>query len=118
MAKEFQLYGATWAELMHKSGLKPTSYKRAFNLAIARKWFVGGGRRGEAYHLNPDGSWRAALGPLNSAVDQSNSHPEIRSGGLNSDPIRTLNPNSDIDSIVALASEAIRYVDQKKRNQG
>ena len=32
MAKEFQPYGATWAELMHKSGLKPTAYKRALEI--------------------------------------------------------------------------------------
>jgi len=104
MAKEFQPYGATWAELMHKSGSKPTSYKRAFNWAVDRKWFVGGGKRGELYYLNPDGCWRAALGPAQS--------------GPNADPIRTLDPHSNIDSVVALASEAIRYADQKKRSEG
>jgi hypothetical protein len=114
MAKEFPPYGATWAELKHKSGLKPTTYKRAFNWAAEREWFIGGGKRGELYRLNPDGSWRAALGPLNTAVDQSNSHPGVRSSGPNADPIRTLDPNSNIDSVVAFASEAIRYVDQKK----
>ena len=121
MAKEFQPYGATWAELKHKSGSKPTSYKRAFNLAIARKWFVGGGKRGELYYLNPDGCWRAALGPVPAcrsadAAVKSNSHSDVRSGGPDADPIRTLDPDSNIDSVVALASDAIRYVDQKKRN--
>jgi hypothetical protein len=101
MAKEFQPYGATWAELMHKSGSKPTSYKRAFNWAVDRKWFVGGGEQGAAYYLNPDGCWRAALGPAQS--------------GPSSDPVRTLDSNSNkIDSVVALASEAIRFVDRKK----
>ena len=38
----------------------------------------------------------------------------VRSGEPNVDPTRTLDPNSKIDSVVALASEAIRYVDQKK----
>jgi hypothetical protein len=123
MVKEFQPYGATWAELMHKSGSKPTSYKRAFNLAITRKWFVGGGKRGELYYLNPDGCWRAALGPVPAcrsadAAVKSNSHSELRSSEPNVDPIRTLDPNSKIDRIVALASEAIRYVDQKKRSEG
>jgi hypothetical protein len=118
MAKEFQPYGATWAELMHKSGSKPTSYKRAFNLAIARKWFVGGGKRGEAYYLNPDGCWRAALGPVLARRTESNAHSDVRSSGPNADPIRTSDPNSNIDSVVALASEAIRYVDQKKRSEG
>jgi hypothetical protein len=116
MAKEFQPYGATWAELKHKSGIKPTSYKRAFNFATERKWFVGGGKRGELYCLNPDGCWRDALGPVLTRRTESNSYPEIRSGGPDADRIRTLDPNSEIDSVVALASEAIRYVDQKKRN--
>jgi hypothetical protein len=119
MAREFQPYGATWAELKNKSGLKPTTYKRAFNWATDRKWFVGGGKRGELYCLNPDGSWRAALGPVPAyrtadAVVESHSHPDVRSSGPDADRIRTLDPNSEIDSIVALASEAIRYVDQKK----
>jgi hypothetical protein len=105
MAKEFQPYGATWAELMHKSGSKPTSYKRAFNWAMGKKWFVGGGKQGAAYYLNPDGCWRAAPGPASS--------------GPSSDPVRTLDSNSSkIDSIVVLASEAIRYADQKKRSEG
>ena len=121
MAKEFQPYGATWAELMHKSGSKPTSYKRAFNFAMERKWFVGGGKRGELYYLNPDGCWRAALGPVPArrsadAAAKSDSHPELRAGEPDVDLIRTLDPDSNIDSVVALASDAIRYVDQKKRN--
>jgi hypothetical protein len=45
---------------------------------------------------------------------ESNLHPEVGPSGPNADPIQTLDPNSKIDSIVALASEAIRYVDQKK----
>jgi hypothetical protein len=48
------------------------------------------------------------------AVIESNSHSGGRSSGPNVDPIRTLDPDSNIDSVVALASEAIRYVDQKK----
>jgi len=48
------------------------------------------------------------------AAVKSNSHPELRSSEPNVDPIRALDPDSKIDSIVALASEAIRYVDQKK----
>ena len=114
MAKEFQPYGATWAELQKKSGLKPTAYKRAFNFATDRKWFVGGGKRGEPYYLNPDGCWRAALGPAFRPTDatEPNSHPEIRSGGPDADLIQTLDPNSRIDSVVALASEAIRHANE------
>ena len=116
MAKEFQPYGATWAELKHKSGSKPTSYKRAFNYATEKKWFVGGGKQGAPYNLNPDGSWKAALGVDTTVASvKSNFHTETGALGLSSDPVRTLDSDSsNIDSIVALASEAIRYVDQKK----
>ena len=82
MAKEFQPYGATWAELMHKSGSKPTSYTAVASV-------------------------------------KSNFHTETGALGLSSDPVRTLDSSSsNIDSVVALASEAIRYVDQKKRSEG
>jgi hypothetical protein len=116
MAKEFQPYGATWAELMHKSGSKPTSYKRAFNFAIDRKWFVGGGKQGAPYNLNPDGSWKAALGVDRSMVSvKSGVRAETETDGPSSDPVRALDlSSSKIDSAVALASEAIRYADQKK----
>src|SRR6516165_8315237 len=115
MVNEFQPYGATWAELQKKSGLKPTAYKRAFNFATERNWFVGGGGQGKPYCLNPNGCWRAALGPwFLTGSSESNLQPETWSGGPSSDPVQTLDPNSKIDSVVALASEAIRYVDQKK----
>ena len=122
MVREFQPYGATWAELMHKSGLKPTAYKRAFNFATERKWFVGGGGQGKPYYLNPDGSWRAALGPAYAGADKgmnvdpvgTNLQSETWPSGPSSVVVQTLDPNSKIDRIVALASDAIRYVDQKK----
>ena len=120
MAK--QPYGATWAELMHKSGSKPTSYKRAFNLAIARKWFVGGGKRGELYCLNPDGSWRAALLgpdmdsdlPLNITVGivKPVSDAETGTSGPSGPGSVPLDPEAE--SHLALMSEAIQFVDQKK----
>jgi len=50
----------------------------------------------------------------NRAPVGSNHRPEIRPDEPNADPNRTLGPNSKTDSIVALASDAIRYVDQKK----
>jgi hypothetical protein len=113
MVQEFQPYGATWAELRKKSGLKPTAYKRAFNFATERKWLVGGGGRGELYCLNPDGCWRAALGPVFLAASvEPNLHPEIGSSGPNADPIQTLDPNSKIDDVVAVASEAIQHANK------
>jgi carboxypeptidase Taq len=56
----------------------------------------------------------ATMVPSADAVVKSNAHSDVRSGGPDVDPIRTLDPHSNIDSVVALASEAIRYADQKK----
>jgi len=118
MVAEFQPYGATWAELKKKSGMTRPSYKRAFNRAKEMKWFVGGGGQGKPYYLNPDGCWRAALEPAGSSVSsvKSNLHPEARDSEPGLNPVRASDATSKVDRIVALASEAIRYVDQKKRN--
>ena len=43
-----------------------------------------------------------------------NLQSETWSSGPSSVVVQTLDPNSKIDRIVALASDAIRYVDQKK----
>jgi hypothetical protein len=111
MVNEFQPYGATWAELQKKSGLKPTAYKRAFNFATDRKWFLGGGGQGKPYFLNPDGSWRAALG-LYVRVAGSGLQPETWSSGPSSDVVQTLDPDSRVDRIITLASEAIRHANE------
>ena len=116
MVTEFQPYGATWAELKKKSGMTRPSYKRAFNRAKEMKWFVGGGGQRKPYYLNPDGRWRAALEPSPVSSVKSNLHPETRDSEPGLNPVRASDPNSKVDSIVALASEAIRYVDQKKQN--
>jgi hypothetical protein len=70
---------------------------------------VGGGGQGKPYYLNPDGCWRAALGPafLSDSVGPD-VQSETRSSGPSSDAVQTLNP----DSIVALASEAIRHANK------
>src|SRR6516162_8818661 len=66
MVKEFQpgafrLGGATWAELMRKSGMKESTYQRALDWCIDHEWFVGGGGRNLKYDLNPDGKWQEAF---------------------------------------------------------
>ena len=116
MVTEFQPYGATWGELKKKSGMTRPSYKRAFNRAKEMKWFVGGGGQGKPYFLNPDGRWREALEPAGSSVSsvKSNLHPETRDSKPGLSPVRASDLHSNIDSVVALASEAIRYADQKK----
>ena len=115
MVKQFQPYGATWAELMEKSGMAPTTYKRALNWTVERKWFVGGGKQGAAYNLNPDGCWRAALAPPDITTDPVNPvlTSETRTDGPSLDLVR---PLGEAESHLALMNEAIAHVDQKKRS--
>ena len=122
MAKEFQPYGATWAELKKKSGMARTTFKRGFNWAKERKWVVGGGEQNKPFFLNPDGSWRAALLgpdmdsdlPLNITVGivKPVSDAETGTSGPSGPGSVPLDPEAE--SHLALMSEAIQFVDQKK----
>ena len=120
MATEFQSYGATWGELKKKSGMARTTFKRGFNWATERKWFVGGGGQNKPFFLNPDGSWRRALDPdgvgprfsLSNHGAGPNSDPEAMTSGPGSAPAWT--GNEKVDSHLATISEAIQHVDQKK----
>jgi hypothetical protein len=107
MAKEFQLYGATWAELKNKSGMARMTFKRGFNLAKERNWLVGGGGRDKPFFLNPDGSWRAAINPDGVGP---NIDPEIGTNGPKAVPAWT--GDSKIDRIITLASEAIQHANE------
>jgi hypothetical protein len=107
MAKEFQPYGATWAQLKNKSGMARTTFKRGFDFAKERKWFVGGGGQNKPFFLNPDGSWRASLNP--DGVGPSLA-PETVTGGPSSVPAWT--GDSKIDRIITLASEAIQHANK------
>ena len=107
MAREFQPYGATWAQLKNKSGMARTTFKRGFDFAKERKWFVGGGGQNKPFFLNPDGSWRASLNP--DGVGSSLA-PETVTGGPSSVPAWT--GDSKIDRIIALASEAIQHANE------
>jgi hypothetical protein len=120
MVTEFQPYGATWAELMKKSGMTRHSYKRAFNRAKEMKWLVGGGGQGKPYYLNPDGCWRAAVEPpseraTGSSVSsvKSDCHPETRDSEPGLRPAGALDP-SKADRLLALTSAAIQHINQKK----
>ena len=96
MVREFQPYGATWAELKNKSGMAPTTYKRAFKWATERKWFVGGGKQGAAYYLNRDGCWRAAL-PVQDTLGQ-----DMSVGLVNAGLTLKLGPVSLVDLVRSL----------------
>jgi hypothetical protein len=111
MAREFQPYGATWAELKNKSGMARTTFKRGFNWATDSKWFVGGGGQNKPFFLNPDGSWRRALDPDGVGP---NLDPETVMSGPGSVPAWT--GNEKVDSHLATIGEAIQHVDQKKRS--
>jgi hypothetical protein len=105
MAKEFQPYGATWAELKNKSGMARMTFKRGFNFAKERNWLVGGGGRNKPFFLNPDGSWRVSLDP-------DRVGPSIEIGTSDPDPVPSWTGNSKLDRIITLASEVIRHVDK------
>jgi hypothetical protein len=51
---------------------------------------------------------------LEAELVKSNLHPETRDSKPGLSPVRASDLHSNIDSVVALASEAIRYADQKK----
>jgi len=112
MVKEFQPSsfrpgGATWAELMKKSGMKETTYQRALDWCTDHEWFVGGGGRNLRYDLNPNGKWKAAfqsLSPDAEAMEVKKSPSVEVSWGLVG--------RDSSDSIVALASEAIRHANE------
>jgi hypothetical protein len=110
MVKEFQpgafrLGGATWAELMRKSGMKESTYQRALDWCIDHEWFVGGGGRNLKYDLNPDGKWQEAFrspSPDAEAAEVKKSPSVEGSRGLD-------------EGDLALISEALQHIDQKKR---
>jgi hypothetical protein len=103
----FQPGGATWAELMKKSGMKESTYQRALDWCTDHEWFVGGGGRDFRYDLNPDGKWKAAFrspSPDAEAMEVKKSPSVKASWGLAE--------GDSNDSIVALASEAIRHANK------
>jgi len=71
MVKEFQPSsfrpsGATWAELMRKSGMKETTYQRALDWCTDHERFVGGGGRNLRDDLNPRPLHQVLVENLNS----------------------------------------------------
>jgi hypothetical protein len=115
MAKEFQPHGATWAQLKNKSGMARTTFKRGFNLAKEKKWFVGGGEQNKPFFLNADGSWREALlGPDGSDTDAVGLAEPSSDIEIGTD--EPSGPSPEAESHLALMSEAIAHVDQKRRS--
>ena len=109
--KEFQPRGATWAQLMKKSGMKETTYQRALDWCTDHEWLVGGGGRNLKYNLNPDGKWkeafRSSIREEMKAMEAKKSPSSKASWGLGSG-------DDKVDRHLALISEAIHDVDEKK----
>jgi hypothetical protein len=115
MVKEFQAGafrpgGATWGQLMKSSGMKESTYQRALDWCTEHEWFVGGGGRNLRYNLNPNGKWKAAfqssrsLSPGAEAMEAKKSPSVEVNWGLAG--------GDSNDSIVVLASEAIRHANK------
>jgi hypothetical protein len=60
--KHFAYDGATSTQLRKQSGMKESTFYRALDRATEAKWLIGGGGRGSRYCLNPDGTWKTAVG--------------------------------------------------------
>jgi len=128
MNQYFAVHGATTEVLRRRfeeeTKLKKQTFCNALYCAKAKEWIVGTGQQGVPNILNPNGCWMEALRePV--PVYQPSNHPDSRieldqSGCVSPNQtgvgqLWTSEGNDEIDSIVALASEAIRHVDQKKR---
>ena len=129
MNQYFAVHGATTGVLRkqfeQETKLKKQTFCNALVCAKAKEWIVGTSQQGVPNILNPNGCWREALRePVHPAYQQSN-HSNSRNG---SDQTGCASPNQTgvgqlwtsegndaVDRIVALASEAIRYVDENKR---
>jgi hypothetical protein len=73
----------------------------------AKQWIVGGGGKGRRYSLNPNGCWKEALQDYSiSAIEQA--------GSISNQSAGPIMEQCWTDSHLALISEAIQDIDQKK----
>jgi hypothetical protein len=112
MARHFP-YGTTSGKLKEQfgkdTGLKKQTYYNALEIAKAKQRIVGGGgKKGQRYCLNPNGCWQEAL------VEFSVGRTE-RVGPTSNQSIGPITEQCWTDSHLALMSEALQHIDQKKR---
>jgi hypothetical protein len=131
MSQYFAAHGAT-TEVLRKRFEEETKLKKqtlcnALYCAKAKEWIVGLGQQGVPNILNPNGCWMEALrepvhpayqhqyqhqsNNLNSAIelDQSNC------ASPNQTDVRQLWTSEGNDEDLALISEALQHIEQKKR---
>jgi len=128
MNQYFAVHGATTEVLRRRfeeeTKLKKQTFCNALYCAKAKEWIVGLGQQGVPNILNPNGCWREALRePVHPAYQHRSNN---LNGAAELDRSNCTSPNQtgvgqlwtsegidEVDSIVALASAAIRHVDRK-----
>ena len=113
MAQHFP-YGATSGKLKEQfkqhTGLKKQTYYNALEIAKVKQWIVGGGgKKGQRYSLNPNGRWQEALRDYSVSVGGTE-----QVGPISNQSIGPIPERHWTDSHLALMSEALQHIDQKK----
>jgi len=72
----------------------PSTFNRALNCAAKeKKWFVGGGARNAKYTLNPDESWKAAIGGEHNQQPSASASASVSASLSSSTPYRGVEVN-------------------------
>ena len=113
MAQHFP-YGTTSGKLKEQfkkdTGLKKQTYYNALEVAKAKQWIVGGGgKKGQRYSLNPNGCWQEIL----QQVFPIGGTEQV--GSTSNQSTGPITERHWTDSHLALMSEALQHIDQKKR---
>jgi hypothetical protein len=127
MSQYFAVHGAT-TEVLHRrfqeeTKLKKQTFCNALVCAKAKEWIIGLSQQGVPNILNPNGCWREALQePVHPAYQHQsktlNSAIESDQSGctsLNQTDVGqawTSEGNDELDSVVALASDAIQHANK------
>ena len=112
MAQHFP-YGTTSGKLKEQykkdTGLKKQTYYNALEIAKVKQWIMGGGgKKGQRYCLNPNGCWQEVMRSVSiSGTEQV--------GPISNQSIGPIPERHWTDSHLALMSEALQHIDQKKR---
>jgi hypothetical protein len=123
MVRYFRATGATWTALRDASGLSESTYLRGLTWAIARKWIVGGGAKGQRYYLNPEeGNWVDAA---NSGTIRNKSLEVISGGNPGGNGHFGGNPGGNLggnltkeraDRLICLIDAAIKHAGGQKKH--
>ena len=126
MSQYFAAHGATTEVLRRRfqeeTKLKKQTFCNALVCAKAKEWIVGLGQQGVPNILNPNGCWMEALRePVHPAYQHRsntlNGAAELDESNFVSPNPTTVGPlwnNEDNNEDLALISEALQHIDQKK----